>query len=125
MRANDVDGPANIGAKGAVSVNAVKLLRDVFGNPFHPVTIDLAWLTWREAARRAATEDGGVDATRLIRARAQLDGILGERVRARLAEPALEADTAVLVRAVADHELDPYAAADRALDLLAGRSRVG
>jgi LAO/AO transport system kinase len=85
----------------------------------------LAALDRREASRRAATEDGEVDATRLIRARAQLDGILGERVRARLAEPALEADTAVLVRAVADHELDPYAAADRALDLLAGRSRVG
>ena len=85
----------------------------------------LAALDRREAARRAATDDGEVDATRLIRARAQLDGILGERVRARLAEPALEADTALLVRAVADHELDPYAAADRALDLLAGRSRVG
>ena len=56
----------------------------------------------------------------LARARAQVDGILGERLRARLATPEEAASMAALYAAVAAHEIDPYAAADRALDRLMG-----
>jgi signal peptidase I len=30
VRANDVDGPANIGARGTVSVRGIKLFRDIY-----------------------------------------------------------------------------------------------
>ncbi|MET1231287.1 MAG: methylmalonyl Co-A mutase-associated GTPase MeaB [Candidatus Limnocylindrales bacterium] len=78
--------------------------------------------------RRAAqgqSADGGPDhdPTRLIRARAQVDGILGERLRARLGSGERMAAMTALYAAVAAHELDPYAAADRALDGLMGLER--
>jgi hypothetical protein len=28
------------------SLDAVELIREIFGNPFHPVTVDPAWLSW-------------------------------------------------------------------------------
>jgi LAO/AO transport system kinase len=85
----------------------------------------LAALDRRAAARAAGSDEGQAEATRLARARAQVEGILGERVRARLARAAPAREMEALVEAVARHVLDPYAAADRALDLLAGPGSVG
>jgi len=85
----------------------------------------LGALDRRAAAQQAVRVDGGADATRRARARAQIEGILGERLHARLARPAPAVEMEVLVAAVAAHALDPFAAADRALDLLAGRPTVG
>ena len=34
----------------AVDALQCDLLRDIFGNPFHPATLDSAWLTWNDAA---------------------------------------------------------------------------
>jgi len=85
----------------------------------------LAALDRRAAARQSATDGGEAAATRRARARAQIEGILGERVRARLAGAATATEMGALVDAVAAHALDPYAAADRALDLLAGHVGVG
>ena len=68
-------------------------------------------------------QDGGQGAARAARARAQLQGILAERLATRLREPAEAARADAVVAAVAAHELDPYAAADRLLDgLLSGSS---
>ncbi|HEX5465061.1 MAG TPA: methylmalonyl Co-A mutase-associated GTPase MeaB [Candidatus Limnocylindrales bacterium] len=75
----------------------------------------LAALDRRQAAR--ATADGPAEA-RLARARTQLEGILAERLRARLQEPGASADAAAAVAAIAAHEIDPYAAADALLDAL-------
>jgi LAO/AO transport system kinase len=65
---------------------------------------------------RAATlaNDGArAQAARLARAEAQVTGILIDRTRAALRAPAHRAETEALLRAVAAHELDPYAAADQ------------
>jgi len=32
------------------------LLRDIFGNPFHPVTINVNWLTWKDGAVRKSSQ---------------------------------------------------------------------
>jgi len=83
----------------------------------------LASLDRREAKRRAAAssdEAGGAgDQARLARAEAQLSGILAERLRERLREPGLAAQTDETLRAIAAHEIDPYSAADRLLASLA------
>jgi LAO/AO transport system kinase len=56
---------------------------------------------------------------RLARATAQVDGILAQRIRDRLAEGTDNAGvTGAVYDAVARHELDPYEAADRLLALL-------
>jgi LAO/AO transport system kinase len=55
---------------------------------------------------------------RRIRAEAQVWAVLADRLRDRLHDPAYRALTMELVDAVADHRLDPYAAADRLLDAL-------
>nr|MBA3851869.1 methylmalonyl Co-A mutase-associated GTPase MeaB [Chloroflexota bacterium] len=81
----------------------------------------LASLDRREAKRRAAGTSGEADGARLARAEAQVWGILAERLRGRVREPARAAETKVVLRAVADHELDPYAAADRLLAALTDR----
>jgi LAO/AO transport system kinase len=74
----------------------------------------LAALDRREATRRRSGDAGADDPVRLARARAQVDGILGERVMVRVAEQReLMAD---LYAQVAAHALDPFTAADRALD---------
>jgi LAO/AO transport system kinase len=68
---------------------------------------------------------GRSTAARLARAEAQVWAIVGDRVRERLSRPGAgnldgdQAGTAETLRAVAAHELDPYAAADRLLDRLA------
>jgi LAO/AO transport system kinase len=80
----------------------------------------LAALDRRAASRQRSDVDSSSDPTRLARARAQVDGILGERVRARFSTTAQMATMAGLYAAVAAHEIDPYTAADQALDDLLG-----
>ena len=58
------------------------------------------------------------DGARRSRARAQLLGILAERVAGRLQAADLQPQAEALVVAVAAHEADPYTAADTMLDLL-------
>jgi LAO/AO transport system kinase len=65
-------------------------------------------------ARRVAAD--GPHAARLARARAQVEGILADRVRDALWSAGQRATTDSLVARVAAHEIDPYAAADELLD---------
>ncbi len=69
---------------------------------------------------RAAGRDGLADSARLARAEAQVWEIVAERLRDRLHGPDAGEATASTLRAVADHRLDPYAAADLLLASLAG-----
>ena len=55
-------------------------------------------------------------AARLARAEAEVWSIVGDRVRQRLTAHGTRAATADVLRSVAAHELDPFAAADRLLD---------
>ena len=67
---------------------------------------------------RAAASGGTTRDARRARARAQLRAVIVERLWARLAVPPLGATTEAAVEAVASHEDDPYAAADRLLAAL-------
>jgi LAO/AO transport system kinase len=62
-------------------------------------------------------------AARRTRAEAQVWTILGERVRARLLTEDRRGETAAVIAEVADHRLDPYAAADRLLETIAREAR--
>ena len=64
---------------------------------------------------RAAGRDGLVDAARLARAEAQVWAIVSERLRDRVHGEASRPATESTLRAVAEHRLDPYTAADRLL----------
>jgi LAO/AO transport system kinase len=64
---------------------------------------------------RAGGREGESSAARLARAEAQVFAIVAERVRARSMDPAHAPATASVLREVAAHRLDPYAAADRLL----------
>jgi LAO/AO transport system kinase len=64
---------------------------------------------------RAAGARGSVASARLARAESQVWAILEERARAELSTPARRAATEATLQAVADHELDPFAAVDRLL----------
>jgi GTPase len=64
---------------------------------------------------RATDRDPAVAAARLARAEAQVWAILGDRTRAELDRPDRRAATAATLRAVAEHELDPFTAVDRLL----------
>ena len=70
------------------------------------------------AARRARPAPGGrrrperARRRRLARAEAQVWAIVADRIRDRLHEERVRADTRETLAAVADHRLDPYAAAD-------------
>jgi LAO/AO transport system kinase len=79
----------------------------------------LAALDRRRTANRSASDGGEPDGARLARAEAQLWGIVAQRVQERLREPAHASERAAAIRAVAAHDLDPFAAADRLLGLLA------
>lgn len=70
---------------------------------------------------RAAGAEGPTTAARLARAEAQVRGILADRLLDALDEPTRRAATAATIAAVADHVLDPYAAADRLLEQLGDR----
>jgi LAO/AO transport system kinase len=76
----------------------------------------------RAVARGASGQ--GVDGARLARARAQLEGIVVERIQARILAAARTAETGALLRAIAAHEIDPYEAADRLVAVLDGAPRV-
>lgn len=69
--------------------------------------------------RERGSGDGALAAARRARAEAQVWTIVVERARDRLARPELAKAAEAIVRSVADHDLDPYAAADRLLALLA------
>ena len=67
---------------------------------------------------RAIVREEATPAARLARAEAQVTALLGARIRARLEAPGHRPATRDVYEAVARHELDPYAAADRLLGLL-------
>ena len=74
---------------------------------------------------RAAGRDGLADTARLTRAEAQVWAIVSERLRDRFHGAAAGLATESTLRAVAEHRLDPYTAADRLLaSLIGGRSRA-
>ena len=71
--------------------------------------------------RHRTTGGGGeVQATRMARAEAQIWAVLSDRLRDRARSIEAAPIAAALLGAVAAHELDPYAAADRLLELMAG-----
>ncbi|HEV7808962.1 MAG TPA: hypothetical protein VGO64_00065, partial [Candidatus Limnocylindrales bacterium] len=61
--------------------------------------------------------DGAGAAARLARAEAQVWSIVGDRIRNRLGTAPLRSSAQAILAEVAGHVLDPYAAADRLLDL--------
>jgi LAO/AO transport system kinase len=69
---------------------------------------------------RAAVPAAGTRARR-TRAEAQVWAIISDRLRDRLAGGDRAAKAALIIDAVADHQLDPYAAADRLLGLADGK----
>ncbi len=69
---------------------------------------------------RSAGRDGPADAARLARAEAQVWAIVSERLRDRFHGAAARPVTEATLRAVAEHRLDPYSAADRLLAALDG-----
>jgi LAO/AO transport system kinase len=69
---------------------------------------------------RLRERDGATPSARLARAEAQVGAILADRLRSRLHAPARSSETRELYAAVARHDLDPYAAADRLLAALTG-----
>ena len=69
----------------------------------------------RAGLTRAPTGDGVPTAARLARADAQVRAILADRVADRLRVGPLADDAAATLRAVAEHRVDPFTAADRLL----------
>ena len=67
---------------------------------------------------RAVTRDGVTRSARRARAESQVRSVLMERLQERLAAPVLATVTDEVIDAVAGHDLDPYAAADRLLAAL-------
>ena len=72
----------------------------------------------RRSIAAGGVDDGGRARARLARAEAQVWAIVDERLHDRLRSPGRAVDTARTLAAVADHSLDPYAAADRLIDAL-------
>lgn len=69
---------------------------------------------------RGAAGDGPPSAARRSRAAAQVRSVLADRLADRLDDPTLTDERDAVVEAVATHQLDPYAAADRLLARLLG-----
>jgi LAO/AO transport system kinase len=69
---------------------------------------------------RVAGHAGVSAASRLARAEAQVWAIVGDRLRERLHDPSRAARTTALLGDVAEHRVDPYAAADRLLKDVTG-----
>ena len=69
---------------------------------------------------RSAGREGLADAARLARAEAQVWAIVSERLRDRFGGAAARPVMEATLRAVAEHRLDPYSAADRLLEALGG-----
>ena len=78
---------------------------------------------WPRSTHRAAGGDGATSPARRARAAAQVWAILADRLRDASRRPIGAAATEAAITAVADHELDPYAAADRLLERLRERRR--
>jgi LAO/AO transport system kinase len=77
----------------------------------------------RHRATTSADDGDGARKARLARAEAQVWAILSDRLRARLHDAGTAQATSITLAAVAEHRLDPYAAADALLaTLLDGRS---
>jgi LAO/AO transport system kinase len=74
---------------------------------------------------RSAARGTDGESTRMARAEAQIWSVLSDRLHERARSIEAAPIAAALLRAVAAHELDPYAAADRLLDLMAGRGDAG
>jgi len=74
-----------------------------------------------DAHRSAGDGERGGSPFRRSRATALVWALLDDRVRSRLAEPARAPAVAAVIEAVARHQVDPYAAADRLLALLLDR----
>jgi LAO/AO transport system kinase len=74
---------------------------------------------------RAALDVAGIAEARLRRAETLVWAIVAARVRGELAEGAQAAETRALIRAVASHEIDPYAAADALLATRRTADRAG
>jgi LAO/AO transport system kinase len=72
-------------------------------------------------AHRAAGREGRTPSARLARAEAQVWAILADRLRESLHDADHRAMSRETLALVADHRLDPYAAADRLLEALARR----
>ena len=70
---------------------------------------------------RATGAAGSTEQARLARAEAQVWAIVADRLRARLHDDGSAAATRATLQAVAEHRLDPYAAADALLEGLARR----
>ncbi len=73
--------------------------------------------------RRAADREGLTAEARRARALAQIRGVLAERLSDRLGGETLAPLAGSMVDDVAEHRLDPYAAADRLLDAIAAEAR--
>jgi LAO/AO transport system kinase len=84
----------------------------------------IAALDSRRAEAHSDSADGPRARARKARAEAQVWAIIDERLRDRLAGPDRASDTDRVLAAVAEHELDPYAAADRLIDSLLGREEA-
>jgi LAO/AO transport system kinase len=72
---------------------------------------------------RASGRAGASAAARLARAEAQVWSIVADRLRARLGDAAHRSAAAAVLAEVAEHHLDPYAAADRLLETLGTEDR--
>jgi len=72
---------------------------------------------------RGAGGGTGRDANRLIRAEAQVWAVLADRLHEKARSIEAAPIAAELLRAVAAHEMDPYAAADRLLALMVAREK--
>jgi LAO/AO transport system kinase len=68
--------------------------------------------------RRATDHASATDAARLARAEAQVWAIVADRLRDQLHDAERGTATEAVLRAVAAHDLDPYAAADRLIEAL-------
>jgi LAO/AO transport system kinase len=67
---------------------------------------------------RAAGREGGAASARRARAEAQIRAVLADRLADRMRGPSMVALADELVGEVADHRLDPFAAADRLLEAM-------
>ena len=78
----------------------------------------LVALDRHRAAGREAASGGAAGKARLARAEAQVWAILSDRLRDALREMPHDDATRATLAEVAEHRLDPYAAADRLLESL-------
>jgi len=74
---------------------------------------------------RSSTRGSEGEAARMARAEAQIWSVLSDRLHERARSIEAAPIAAALLSSVAAHELDPYSAADRLLDLMAGTGTAG